>query len=85
VPDGVDAVLVTGVAPGSDPANRGVVTGDVILRVQDKPVTTPMEVQAGIDAARSTKRDYVLMLVLPKVQTAPGPKWIPLLVGKDSG
>jgi serine protease Do len=83
VPDGVNAVLVTGVAPGSDPANRGVTTGDVILRVQDRPVTTPTEVQAAIDAARSAKRDYVLMLVLPKVQTVPGPKWIPLLVGKD--
>jgi hypothetical protein len=55
-------------------------SGDLILRVQDKPVATPAEVQAGVDAARAGKRDAVLMLVLPKKQDAPGPKWIPLQI-----
>jgi serine protease Do len=79
--DGLTGVLVKTVAPGSDPANRGMVSGDVILRVQEKPVATPADVQAGVDAARAAKRDYVLMLVLPKVRDSPGPKWIPLLLG----
>jgi hypothetical protein len=61
------------------------VDGDVILRVQDKPVSTPEDVQAGIDAARADKRDFVLMLVLPKKQTVPGPKWMPLLVREANG
>ena len=82
---GLDGVLVTGVAPDSDPARRGMKSDDVILRVQDKPVATPAEVQAGIDAARAAKRDFVLMLVLPKVRDVPGPKWIPLQVGGDGG
>ena len=82
--DGLQGVLVTGVAPDSDPTRRGVVAGDVILRVQDTPVATPEAVQAGIDAARASKRDYVLMLILPKVRDVPGPKWVPMALGDSS-
>jgi serine protease Do len=83
--EGLDGVLVSTVTPNSDPARRGMVNGDIILRVQDKPVLTPAEVQAGIDAARADKRDFVLMLVLPKVRDVPGPKWIPLQVVSTDG
>ncbi len=83
--DGLNGVLVKTVAPGSEPAMRGMVSGDVILRVQDKPVASPAEVQAGIDAARTAKRDYVLLLVLPKKRDIPGPKWIPLQLGTPGG
>ena len=76
--DGLDGVLVSGVAANTDAAQRGMAGGDVILRVQDKTVATPAEVQAGIDAARAAKRDHVLMLVLPKVRDVPGPKWVAL-------
>jgi serine protease Do len=78
---GLGGVLVSAVAPNSDPSRRGMVNGDIILRVQDKPVAMPAEVQAGITAARAEKRDYVLMLVLPKVRDVPGPKWIALALG----
>jgi serine protease Do len=76
--DGLDGVMVTGVAANSDAAQRGMTSGDVILRVQDKTVATPAEVQAGIDAAKAAKRDHVLMLILPKVRDVPGPKWVAL-------
>jgi serine protease Do len=79
--DGLGGVLVTGVAPGSDPANRGMTNGDIILRVHDKPVVSPADVQSCIEAARAAKRDFVLMLVLPKVRDVPGPKWVALLLG----
>lgn len=79
--DGIGGVLVMDVAPGSDPANRGMMNGDVILRVQDKAVVSPADVQSSIDAARAAKRDYVMMLVLPKVRDMPGPKWVALLLG----
>jgi serine protease Do len=69
---GLNGVLVKGVTPGSDPARRGLSSGDVILRVQNTPVTTPAEVQSGIDAARAGKKDFVLMLVLPKVRDVIG-------------
>ena len=79
--EGLQGVLVTSVAPGSDPANRGMSTGDVILRVQNDPVGSPAEVKAGIEAARAAKHNYVLMLVLPKSREVPGPKWVALLLG----
>ena len=78
-------MLVTSVAANSDSALRGMASGDIILRVQDKPVATPAEVQTGIDAARASKRNFVLMLVLPKVRNVPGPKWVTLLLGTTGG
>jgi serine protease Do len=78
--DGLQGVLVTSVAPGSDPANRGMTNGDVILRVQDDPVASPADVKAGIEVARAAKHTYVLMLVLPKARDVPGPKWVALLL-----
>jgi len=73
-------VLVTGVAAGTDAALRALAAGDVILRVRNTPVNTPVDVQAGVDAARAEKRDFVLMLVLPKAERQTGPKWIAVRV-----
>ncbi len=79
---GIDlsGVLVTHVAADSGPAQLGIRNGDVILRVQDKPVNTPGEVLAGFNAARAAKRGSVALLILPKVRDVPGPKWIALPV-----
>jgi serine protease Do len=77
----LNGVLVTKVTPFTDPAVQGMVDGDVILRVQANPVSTPDEVQSGINAARDSKRDFVLMLVLPKTRDASGPKWMTLQLG----
>jgi serine protease Do len=74
----LSGVLVKSVAPFSEPAFRGMASGDVILRVQNKQVSAPDEVLSGINSARTGKRDFVLMLVLPKVRDVPGPKWIAL-------
>jgi serine protease Do len=71
-------VLITGVLSGSDAAHRGTADGDVILRVQNQPVATPGDVQGAINAARGEGRPYVMMLVLPKVRTKPGPSWVAL-------
>ena len=78
-------VLVRSVGADSDPARKGMVDGDVILRVQDQPVGTPADVMTGVATARSGKRDYVLMLVWPKVRATPGPKWVALEVGPAGG
>jgi serine protease Do len=83
--NGVDGVLVTNVAANSDPARRGVLSGDVILRVRDKPVANPAEVQSEIEAARATKRDFVLMLIYRKGRDVFGPKWVTLRLGQAGG
>lgn len=76
-------VLITGVTAGTDAADRGMVPGDVILRVQDMVVDSPSEVRASLDAVRDAKRSFALLLVLPKVRNLPGPRWMPLRVGPD--
>jgi S1-C subfamily serine protease len=77
----LSGVLVKSVAPYSDPAHRGMASGDVILRVQGNPVATPDDVLSAITAARTDKRDFVMMLIVPKVRDVPGPKWIALRLG----
>jgi serine protease Do len=79
--DGLDGVLVSRIASDAAAARLGVSAGDIILRVQNKTVGSPAEVQSGVDATRAEKRDYVQMLVLPKVRTSPGPKWVALPLG----
>jgi len=76
---GTDAggVVVTAIAPNSSALEGGLVPGDVILRVQQTPVSTPAGVQQSIDAARDQQRRYVVMLV----QHKDGLRWVPLPVG----
>jgi len=75
---GTDAggVVVTAVAPNSSALQGGLVPGDVIIRVQQTPVSTPADVQQGIDAARQQQHRYVVMLV----QHHDGMRWVPLPV-----
>jgi serine protease Do len=83
--DGLNGVLITKVLANSDAARRGAVSGDIILRVFDKPVASPAEVLHGIAEARSEKRPFVLLLVLPKVRTIPGPRWVTLRLTEGAG
>jgi serine protease Do len=73
-------VLIAGVTAETDAFDHGLVPGDVILRVQDADVTSPQQVQAAVEAARTQHKAFILALVLPKVQEIPGPKWIALRV-----
>jgi serine protease Do len=79
--DGLDGVLVDSVDAYSDAARQGMTAGDIILRVQNKTVAAPADVLTGIGAVRALKRDYLQMLVLPKVRTVPGPRYFALQVG----
>ncbi len=67
-------VLVDGVAAGTDAFDRGLVPGDVILRVQDSEVGSPQQVQAAVDAARAQHKAFILALVQSKQQQNPGPR-----------
>ena len=59
----VRGVVVASVDPSSDAAGKGIRTGDVILSVNQRPVRTPEEAAAAVDAARSAGRNTVLLLV----------------------
>jgi len=83
VADPRPGVLVTAVSPGTDAADRGIVAGDIIMRVMGQAVTDPSEVEHAFAAARTAGRDFVVVLVWPKVRLKPGPEWLPLRIAAD--
>ena len=69
---GLNGVLVAGVAANSVAADIGVAPNDLILRVMDKPVTTPEDVDRGLAEERQQGRQAALLLV----QTGDRPHWV---------
>ena len=63
VPETVRGVLVEGVTATSDAGIKGLKTGDVLVRVADKAVSTPQDVVAAVDGAKASGRENVLLLV----------------------
>ena len=56
-------VVITAVDPNSDAGEEGLQRGDLIVSINNQPVTTPAQVVAAIDNARRTGRSSVLLLV----------------------
>ncbi|WP_297801242.1 Do family serine endopeptidase [uncultured Brevundimonas sp.] len=63
LPSNVNGVVVTSVEPGSEAGKIGLPAGIVILRANNRPVTTAQEFRAAVDAARSAGRPSVLLMV----------------------
>ena len=83
VPPEAAGVIVTGVLPGTDAAQRGLAPGDVIEQVGDAMVGSAADMQRSIDAARTEKLGFALVLVMRPHQPVtlaqlPGPKWLTL-------
>ena len=51
LPAGTNGVIITGVDPASDAAEKGIRPGFVILSVNQQPVRAPADVTAAVDAA----------------------------------
>ncbi len=60
---GADGVVVTEVDPNGPAAARGIRSGDVILDVGGKAVSSPADVRDGLAAAKTENRKAVLMRV----------------------
>jgi serine protease Do len=56
-------VIVTAVDPNANAAEQGLQRGDLIVSVNNQPVTSPAQVVAAVDAARKAGRSSVLLLV----------------------
>jgi len=63
LPSSARGVIVTGVDANSDAAEQGLQRGDLIMSVNNQPVTSPAQVVAGVDAARKAGRSSALLLV----------------------
>ena len=77
IAEDVTGVLVTAVASGSRAAEKGINPGDVIVEVGQEPVTTPAEVQVGIEEAVGAGRESVLLLI----QSGGDVRFLPLPLG----
>jgi serine protease Do len=69
---GDKGVAIVGVDPNGTAAEQGLATGNVILDVSGKPVSTPEDVKAGIASAKSQGKKAVLM----RIQTADGARFV---------
>ena len=56
-------VIITAVDANSDASDEGLQRGDLIVSINNQPVTTPADVVAAIDGARRAGRSSVLLLV----------------------
>ena len=61
--EGGKGVEIVGVDPNGQAAAKGLSAGDVILQVAGKPVSSPREVKAEIEAAKTQGKKAVLLLV----------------------
>ncbi|MBS0472378.1 MAG: DegQ family serine endoprotease [Proteobacteria bacterium] len=74
----VSGVLVTRVDPDSDAGDKGIQPGDVVISVANKPVRSPKDVVALINAARAAGHHSVLLLVA----TQGGSRFVAVDIGK---
>jgi serine protease Do len=63
LPASAHGVLITAVDPNANAADQGLQRGDLIVSVNNQPVSTPGQVIAAVDAARKAGRSSVLLLV----------------------
>ncbi|MFA7439539.1 MAG: Do family serine endopeptidase [Sphingomonadaceae bacterium] len=63
LPDNVRGAVIASVNPASNAAEEGLQRGDVILSINQQPISTPQEAADAVAAARKAGRDTVLLLV----------------------
>ena len=69
---GQKGVAIVGVDPNGPAAEKGLTTGDVILDVAGKSVSTPQDVKSEVASAKSQAKSAVLM----RIQTANGDRFV---------
>jgi serine protease Do len=63
LPPTAHGVIITAVDPNSDASEQGLQRGDLIISVNNQPVTSPAQIVAAVDASRRAGRSSVLLLV----------------------
>lgn len=74
-----DGLVVHGLEPGSEPARKGITTGDIILEAGGRPVETPEAFREAVNRAREDGRSAILLLV----ETRGGQRYVALQLDED--
>jgi len=61
--DSLDGIIISDVEDESEAAEKGLIAGDVISEINQKPVTSVTEFQETLSAAKEAKRSSILLLV----------------------
>lgn len=75
---GSDGVVVTAVEPGGPAADSGIKTGDIILEVGGKPVSTPADVKKALADARGEGKRTALL----RVKSGEATRYVAVPVGR---
>ncbi|AGH49672.1 MULTISPECIES: Do family serine endopeptidase [Sphingomonadales] len=82
VPTTTRGVVVAQVDPNSDAAQEGIQRGDIILSINQRPVTTVADAAAAVDAARKAGRSTALLFIQRGNGT---PRYIGVKINSGSG
>ena len=63
IPADAKGVVITGLDPNSEAAEKGLGVGDLIVQVSGEAVSSPADVEKNVKAAKSQNRKAVLLLV----------------------
>jgi serine protease Do len=63
LPSTAHGVIITAIDPNANAAEQGLQRGDLIVSINNQPVSTPAQVIAAVEAARKAGRSSVLLLV----------------------
>jgi serine protease Do len=63
VPGDIHGAVIEELSPTSDAAKKGLKPGDVVIRVNDKPVTNGADIALAVDAAKKAGRANVLLFI----------------------
>jgi serine protease Do len=79
LPATAHGVLITGVDPNANAAEQGLQRNDLIISVNNQPVTAPAQVITMVEAARKAGRTSVLLLIQRGSST---PAFVGVEIGK---
>ena len=74
-----EGVVVTEVDPNGQAAERGIQTGDVILSVDNAPVTSPAEVEKKVADAKAGGKEAVLL----RIKSGDRTQFVPLSIARS--
>lgn len=81
IPANVDGVAISNVDPQSEAAQKGLFEGDVIVEINQQPVTDPEKAKQAIEDAQKNGRPSVLLLVNREGEV----RFLALKLKKDDG
>jgi serine protease Do len=73
IPQNATGVVITEVQPHTEAARDGLHPGDLVIMVNEQPISSPAQFQSAVNAAKAAGRPSVLLLVQRDGRNVPVP------------